>query len=358
MTSRSHSEPQSQLQTGAIQIVSQPADERIGAGEEIDLEAEAASREFWSTRFCRKYGTFGSEPRGKVTRQAKGVRVDDGYAQWGYARGWKQKDSSLNATNPRVALAQTFGVLLKLPGPGEHANVGQGFESSSRFGASYKFTVKGKSAPSNKVASAKMPVELLVTGGDAGEKFVKKKHRKTVINTNVELSGTRISGKPIEYLSVEQLREEIKKYGQIPGPNSYPNADAPYSQCRVGRNERWNCQAPRVKLHPSKPTLDSEGDLSAGAGRELVNFHNMLIPLKETKSVPGPGAYDLAGTTGKDAVSAPISPLPKLSMYSSKFQSPVGPGSYDIIGAFEKSSRMSKVAKAYQQADMRRGSRR
>jgi len=309
---------------------------------EDKLEAERLSREFWNTRFLHKYSTFGSEPRGKVSRQAPGTRVDDGYTQWGYAKTWTQKDKGINAVNPRVMLAQTFGVLITgPPGPGEYSGVAKAFESSSKYSNDGKYTVKGRVEPVERLELTKTPVELLSFASKDQAKSPTKRAKKRAAQ-RITLSGTKVDGKPIELMSEEQLRAEIKKYGQMPGPNSYAKADAPYTSYVCGRNEKWNCRAPAYSMH--KPT-DSPS-------RQMTNFSDQS--LFQGLHVPGPGAYDLMSTAVKDAVTAKINPYPVLSASKSKRQSPVGPGSYDVEKGFESTSRMNKVAKLYMSADMKK----
>jgi len=328
-------------------------------------EAQRMSQEFWNTRFCRKYSTFGSEPRGKVSRQADGTRIDDGYTQWGYAKKWNQKDKQINATNPRVMLAETFGVLLNgPPGPGEYSKVTHGINVSSKYKNRGNFTVKGKDKKSsNETSPTKIPIELLDFSSKKKDRLEnstiqKRKNSSTMASgiggkSNSQkmgsndvnhqfLCGTKVNGKPIEYLSDEQLRQEIYKQGSDPGPNNYPNADTPYYLGKVGRRN-WNSKGPEWSIHSP-----------IGKPREMINFNNIFVPLKTTKTAPGPGTYNLYTITGRDAPKCPISPIPQLSLKSSKLQSPVGPGSYDISASFEATTRMNKVAKSYQQADMGR----
>ncbi len=314
--------------------------------------AEQMSREFWNTRFTRKYSTFGSEPRSKPNRQAEGKRIDDGYTQWDYAKKWNQRDRSINAINPRVMLAETFGVLLKgPPGPGEYSKVSEGFQASSRFKQSGKFTVKGKgkTTTSKKEATpTKMPVELLSFASPPKDRMrtLTKKKKGIDVNiaaANIHFCGTKVNGKPIENLSEEHLREEFDKFGQYPGPNSYEKADDPYFTGRVGRRH-WGQKAPQWSLH----TPDSKP-------RVLIDLNDPLTDLK-TKNVPAVGTYNLALKPGKDAPAAPISPVPTLALTSAKRSSPVGPGSYDVARGFDNTTRMTRLAKAYQHGDMRRPS--
>jgi len=312
---------------------------------EEKLEAERLSREFWNTRFVRKYSTFGSEPRGKVQRQAPGTRVDDGYTQWGIAKTWTQKDKGINAINPRVMLAQTFGVLITgPPGPGEYTGVAKAFESTSRYSNDGKYTVKGRIEPVERLELTKTPVGLLSFAAKDQAKSPTKRSKKNTAaqGGGVLFSGTKVNGKPIELMSENQLREEIKKYGQMPGPNSYAKADVPYTSYVCGRNEKWNCRAPAYSMH--RPA-DSPS-------RQMINFNDQSI--FQGHQVPGPGAYDLARPAGKDAVTAKIDPVPHLAMNTSKRLSPVGPGSYDVEKGFENTSRMNKVAKSYMSADMKK----
>ncbi len=310
--------------------------------EEERLLAESTSRDFWNTRFCRQYGKFSREPRGKVPRQASGTQIDDGYTQWGYAKEWTQKDTSLNAVNPRVMLAQTYGVLLKgPPGPGEYEKINQGFEKTTTFSSNGTCTVKGRVDRSPPPAPTKTPIDLL-SFASVEDRKRRKKVRKIDLK-HVVYSGTKINGRAIELLSEEQLREEIKKYGQMPGPNSYARADEPYAEGRVGRLEKWNCKSPQWRLH--RPDV---------VPRNLINFKNVLDPVK---NIPGPGAYSLSRPAGKDATSVAIDPPPYLSLTSTKPTSPIGPGSYDVEKGFESTTRMSKVAKAYLHEDMRKPSR-
>lgn len=154
-----------------------------------------------------------------------------------------------------------------------------------------------------------------------------------------------MNGKAIEHMSEEHLREEIYKQGSDPGPCNYPNADEPYFNASVGRRS-WNTKDPVWLLHTSK-----------AKGRELVNFANIFVPLKDSKGLPakpGPGTYNISEEIGKHTVSCPIAPIPQLAIHSTKFVSPVGPGSYDIGNAYDATTRMNKVAKAYLHADMRR----
>ena len=309
---------------------------------EEKLEAERMSREFWNTRFTRKFSTFGSEPRGKVARQAPGTRVDDGYTQWGYAKTWTQKDKGINAINPRVMLAQTFGVLVTgPPGPGEYSGVSKAFEKTSHYSNDGVYTVKGREEPVERFVPTKTPVDLLsFAAKDSGK--VPKRSKKAKPLGAVTLSGTRVNGKAIEHLSEEQLRTEIKKYGQMPGPNSYAEVDTPYRNYTVGRLEKWNCRAPAWSMH--KPL--------GSPVRQQINFSDQSI--FQGHQVPGPGAYNLGNPAGKDAVTAKIDPVPHLAKSSSKRLSHVGPGSYDVEKGFENTARMNKVAKFYMSTDMKK----
>ena len=315
-------------------------------------EAEKMRREFWNTTFRKKYSkTFGTEPRGKPVRQAPGTRVDDGYTQWAYAKNWNQRDKSIDATNPRVMLAETFGVLLRgPPGPGEYPKVSDGFNSSSRFKKSGVFTVKGKlRAEGLKEASPeKMPAQLLSMaspGKDRMANLTKRRKKPPLVSAvpaGVHLCGAKVNGVPIESLSDEVLREEIKNCQQIPGPNNYARADDPYLSGRVGRRvgrRNWGRKAPQWSLHTPVPKA-----------RTLIDQHNPTRDLKETRGGPGVGSYNLACPTGKGVPTAILSPVP--SKPESSMVASLWP--YDIGDAFDKTARLTKVAKAYQRADMRK----
>ena len=310
-------------------------------------EADRMSRAFWKTTFRKKYSkTFGTEPRGKPLRQAPSTRVDDGYTQWGYAKQWSQRDKGIDATNPRVMLAETFGVLLGgTPGPGEYAKVASGFNSSSRFEERGKYTLKGKPrAPGKEASPEKVPVHLLSMASPSKDRMsnLTKRRKKpplvSAVPMGVHLCGTKVNGRPIESLSDEVLRDEVKKFQQMPGPNNYAQADIPYFNGRVGRRS-WGRKAPEWSMHTPVPKV-----------RTLIDLHNPTRDIKEARAGPGVGSYNLASPIGKGVPTAFISPSP---LPSRKFK-PASLWPYDIGHGFEKTSRMTNVAKTLQTADMRK----